>query len=430
MYVASTQLIEGLVLGLTAQQRWKAAGQFNTSFAVNPLFVIGGALVVVTLIIVLIVINIRKREKPVERNNAYFLDQAAKRGLSYREAQILLHIARLAGLKRVEAVFTMGRAFDIGSARLTGPNSAMTMTAEQNKWLVMELSHLREKLGFAKTAVSASNTATASSPQKTGSRSIPVGKTVQMTRRFNNTSMDIEATIIKNDESALTVKLDIPVGAVIGQMWRIRYYYGASVWEFDVLVRGCDGDTLVLSHSDDIRFINRRRFLRVSVYRKAYVAPFSFERQVPQNGDKPESVESDDAFDSGAALPQFVQGAVTELAGPGLRIETPIEFKPGQRVAVVFDLGIYETKENSSGSSTEIKTTEVVEDIGIVRHVKALEKGWSVAVELTGLSDSNVDKLVRLTNAEAVKANQQTKNTDEVKTQEPQPAQEVPSKGQ
>jgi hypothetical protein len=45
-----------------------------------------------------------------------------------------------------------------------------------------------------------------------------------------------------------------------------------------------------------------------------------------------------------------------------------------------------------------------VQDIGEVRHIKAIEGGFSVAVELVGLSDQDVDELVRATNAASLKA--------------------------
>jgi hypothetical protein len=50
-------------------------------------------------------------------------------------------------------------------------------------------------------------------------------------------------------------------------------------------------------------------------------------------------------------------------------------------------------------------TLKVVEDIAEVRHIKALAHGFSIAVELTGLSDSDVAELIRATNGASRKAN-------------------------
>ncbi|MFA5552987.1 MAG: hypothetical protein WCZ89_06335 [Phycisphaerae bacterium] len=417
-YELSLQIVLSVVEGLTPVERLNAAGDFGTKFTLNPWIIMLGVMVVGVLLTILVVRNLKHGEHNQREVYVDFLDKAGKRGLSYRESQILLHVARLAGLKHAESIFTMSKAFDIGASRLAGPNSAATMTPQQVKQLVLELSYLREKLGFQKPV--SAPTEPAGTSKKPSTRAIPEGKTLQMTRRVNDKSQDVEAAVVKNEETELTVKLTVPVNAKTGELWRVRYYYGASVWEFDVSVMNINGDTLALSHSDSIRFINRRRFLRVSVYRKALLAPFSFERQVEAEG----STDAKDAFESGAAVPQFVPGAVTELAGPGLRIETALELKVGQRVAVVFDLGSY----NSDGSLNN-KTTEIVEDIAIVRHVKAIENGWSVAVELTGLSDSNVDKLVRLTNAEAVKANTKTQDDSSSENQN-KDAEQTSVKGQ
>ncbi|MHC4112653.1 MAG: hypothetical protein ACYSUY_16395, partial [Planctomycetota bacterium] len=44
-----------------------------------------------------------------------------------------------------------------------------------------------------------------------------------------------------------------------------------------------------------------------------------------------------------------------------------------------------------------------VEDIGEVRHIKAMQNGFSIAVELTGLSDPDVSELIRATNTASLR---------------------------
>jgi len=46
----------------------------------------------------------------------------------------------------------------------------------------------------------------------------------------------------------------------------------------------------------------------------------------------------------------------------------------------------------------------IIEDIGEVRRITALRNGWSIAVELIGLSDSDVNELIRVTNEASLKA--------------------------
>jgi hypothetical protein len=50
-------------------------------------------------------------------------------------------------------------------------------------------------------------------------------------------------------------------------------------------------------------------------------------------------------------------------------------------------------------SDRKSTSSKIVEDIGEVRHIKALQNSSSIAVELTGLSDSNLNELIRVTNA-------------------------------
>ena len=130
-----------------------------------------------------------------------------------------------------------------------------------------------------------------------------------------------------------------------------------------------------MNHSDDVRFVNRRRFIRVPVKKQAFIAHFPFAK----------------ASESVCRPPEFVPAVVTELAGPGLRIESRLEVKKGQRVLVVFGLDEEKTGELTP---TNTDTVKIVEDMGEVRHTKVIPDGLSIAVELTGLSDPDVDELI------------------------------------
>ena len=55
-------------------------------------------------------------------------------------------------------------------------------------------------------------------------------------------------------------------------------------------------------------------------------------------------------------------------------------------------------------------TLKIGEAIGDVRHTTPLQNGFSIAVELTGLSDSNIDELIRVTNAALLHTDDGNKN--------------------
>ena len=348
--------------------------------------------------------RVKKERRHAERS---FDEYARQRGLSDRERQLLTIVAHKAGLKRPESVFTMDSALGLGAARVMEEGIEGEHDAERSEQLRMELSFLREKLGFGKRLSSSEESS--DGLRKVTTRQIPVGKKLYITRRkTRGNAADIESTLVRNSDSELAVTLSAAVQIVFGEIWCVRYYSGASVWEFDTSVLSYDGETLVLNHSDSVRFVNRRRFLRVSVNLRAFVARFPFMRTFEAAGaDKGDSAGLPDASDKTWGPPRFVPAVVTELAGPGLRVESPLDVEAGERILAVFSLDEQGGKESSRGEAGQGESRPVIlEGVGEVRHVKAMEGGLSIAVELTGLNDSDVDELIRATNAACLRASE------------------------
>ena len=78
---------------------------------------------------------------------------------------------------------------------------------------------------------------------------------------------------------------------------------------------------------------------------------------------------------------------VVELSGPGLRIRSEIEVKVHDRLLV----------------SAELIAGRIVQDLAEVRHVRTMDDGRDIAVELIGIDESTIDELVRETNQLAAK---------------------------
>jgi len=393
--------LNAVVLALTPVQRWQAARRFNTNVLGERWFILTVVVVLITLIGLLLVVSFKRMMRGRKTAERLFVKYAERRGLSGRERQILLDIAGITGLKESESVFTMGSSFDRGAAKIIEENLARK-GAEESKQLRTELSFLREKLGFQKQPPAFIIGPLAKS-KRLSSRQIPVGRKVHLTRRTTRISDDIEATVVENSGIELTVKLEMSVKITFGESWRVRYYFGASVWEFDTTMVSYDGDILVLNHSDNVRFINRRRFLRVPVKKPAFVAHFPFARTLGGNSDSAKEgfeIKRGSANASGSTWepPEFVPAVVTELAGLGLRIEVPsFEVKMGDRVLVVLRL------DEERDQDDKMVASKIIEDVGEVRHTKAIQSGLSIAVELTGCSDSDVNELIRATNAASVR---------------------------
>jgi hypothetical protein len=396
MAALASQISDWLIVGLTPVQRWEAARRLDSGFSVYQWVIMGGAILLVALSAGFVFVSLKRRavRKEAAGGNG-FHEQAVKRGLSEREARIAHYVAMLAGLSDHGAILTVRRAFDLGSAALMQQGPSSGMNAEQVAQLKSELDALREKLGFQERPVDSSmGGADASRPT---SRAIPEGKTLFITRRTNRNVADVEAIVIQNTNSGITLKLPMPINAPVGEQWRVRCYYGASVWEFDVPVIRNDGIFLILAHNDNIRFINRRRFVRVPVSRRAYLTRFAFEKELAGGTAKGASTEQAGS-PAQDVLPTFTEAVVTELAGPGLRIESSLELEVGERVAVVFELRSEPDLETDDEGANGRREVRLIQAVGDVRHVQAAERGFSAAVELVGLSDADINELTRATN--------------------------------
>ena len=265
-----------IVLTLTPAQRWQAARGLNISFMGQSWFIATCVAALIILSVLFVLVTCYKAKKERETTNRLFFEYADEMGLNPRERHILMYIATRAKLKQKEAIFTMADAFDRGATKII--RAALTLKGkDKRRRLNAELSILREKLGFQKRGSSSADLFVAN---KAGSRQIPRDRKLYLTSLETSDFNDIESVVVENNDMELVVepskrleiKKDVPLC--------VRYYFGASVWEFDTTVIGCEGEILVLNHSDNIRFINRRRFLRVPTNEPAYIAAFPFAKNL------------------------------------------------------------------------------------------------------------------------------------------------------
>jgi len=406
-------VLDGVFVALTPLERWYALRRLTSNFTLDHrmIFVCIAALILLVGLFLWVSFNQARQER--KSTGRSFIEYARQRGLSNRECQLLAIVANKAGLKRPESIFTMGSAFGIGAARVLEEGIGGERTDGDSELSKTEISFLREKLGFGKQPSATGESA--GGPKVLSSRQIPAGKKLYVTRRKARASTDIEATVKRNSDAELAVTLTTPVKVIFGETWCVRYYSGASVWEFDTTVISYDGDTLVLNHSNNVRFVNRRRFLRVETRLRCFVAHFPFARVFagsggagPDDGRTGRDMAGTSSDKWGP--PEFVAGVVTELAGPGLRIESALAVDVGERVLVVFSLDEEDAdlmRAEAGGqpaAAGKVSAVRVVEDVGEVRHIRAAGNGFSIAVELTSLKDSDVDELICATNAASLRA--------------------------
>ena len=405
-----------ILAALTPAQKWNAARQFDRSLMSERWFILAGLATIIILILLLIAASYHRRTEERRIRNRRFMEYADKIGLTRRERQILQDIAIRAGLRHNVSIYSMIEAFDRGASGIL--EDTLTLKGiEAGKRLSTVMSALREKLGFEKQ-----HAAPLGSSRPT-SRQIPTGKKLYVTYLNADDPTNFESIVIKNDDVQLTARLATPMQRSAGELCSVRYGFGGSVWEYDATVVSCDGDVLVLTHNNNVRFINRRRFLRVPVHKVAFMAHFPFVRTLTTDtggggDDRAGSTEGNEKY--WAAL-DFIPAVVTELAGPGLRIEAPLDVKIGERVLIIFKLN-EENPQGSPASSNEhspqsntksrdkVTPLKIVEDIGEIRHIEATQDGFSTGVELMGLNDSDVNELIRATNAASMKAKADTQD--------------------
>ena len=287
------------------------------------------------------------------------------------------------GLRRTHDILSDAKAFDRGAGRLLAECSR-ARTPQENTYLETEVKGLRERLGFR--AARAADDAVGS--QIVSSRDIPLGKTIELTRRGNREGAGVRAEVVRNDEIELAVELKTPLKSRAGEFWRLRYCCGMSAWELATSTVSCDSQRLILNHSNEICFAGRREMPRVPLHTPALVACFPFLRE----GTMATAADTTDGDGLSDEMPNFVAGVVTEMSGSHLRIEAPLQVAPGDRVLTLFRLA-------GGGSGGVGEADYTVASVGRVGQCLSSDPGMSMVVELTDLSDVEMDKLADIMDA-------------------------------
>ena len=178
----------------------------------------------------------------------------------------------------------------------------------------------------------------------------------------------MSADIIENSRFELKLNTQEIFPGSPGEIWRVLYQLGAVIWKFDSFVVSCQGNELTLSHTENIRFINRRRFVHAPVDLHGYIARFPCAKTIDDK-----KLEF---------LPQFISATITELSGPDLLITAPLKVRTGERVMVVF----------------ELEKDRVIQSAAEVRRCDEDDDGYLIAVELVNLNEVCINELITATN--------------------------------
>jgi uncharacterized membrane protein len=300
-----------------------------------------------------------------------FAEAADGRNLNQEERRVLAKIVSAARLGRLNAIYDDDVAFERGAIDLMASPPLRAMSEAQRGHVEGVIDALREKLGFTERVPDERRPAPAV---------LPRGVRITILRR--NVPGLTAAVVMEVGASRITVRPESPVQARPGEAWRLRHVTPGLQWEFDTAVVEARDGRVVLQRIGEPRCINLRRFLRVPTHTRAMIAPFPF---VTGAGE--------------ADTPKFVPGIVTEIAGRGLRVDSPLKTRVGDRVLVVF----------------WPQPGKCVQSLSVVRRSTQANEGICVsAVEMIGLSDAEVGELVRETNQAARQAEGEADQPEEV----------------
>jgi hypothetical protein len=390
MSIAAEAILMTGGLALTPLERYSAMRRLNSHHPIpesmrailtHPWFIWGGILLIVILLISLFAVRRKRRGHDKRQHKEQFGFLCDQRGLTAQQREILVAIAKQSGSGRPEDVFFQSELFIRGASKLMQEYFASGRNVIERKKMNVLIGQIKQKLGYQKGV--------GGIPVRRGrdpglsSRDIPVGKTVSIALSTRPEGSRVDAVVIRNDEFELVLRPEIPVSCPPGEHWNVRYRLGTSTYEFDALTMVCGPEGLELNHAESVRYLNRRRFLRVPVEFPALVAMFPIQRQGGQDQ---------------IAAPQFVPATITEISGPGLRIHTGLTADHGQRMLVVF----------------ELEPDKIIQDIAEVRGLRETAQDQSIGVELIGLDDATVNELIRTTNAIAIRRDSQMRKVNSI----------------
>jgi hypothetical protein len=341
-------------LALTPAQRWAAlrpisygAGDYRGLYTI----VLGLLAAVGTIIVTVLICRwiVRRRQVQLE-----FREQAERAGLGQEETNLLTYAATLGQLRAPANIVVTEAVFQRCIHLLMHCQRVMAMSAEDKTKILSVINSVQLKLGFEGNS------------SLVGSRQIPEGAVITLTGA--GVPGPVQATIISArgweiKAQANAESQELPAGAQL----RARYCRAGSVWEFETKLVFANGRDLTLAHAQNIRFVNRRRFRRVSIDRPAALACFPFVVCKPHEP------------------PVFHPARLIELGSTGLVFEADDMPSPAEKSRV---LVLFEPRPGRS-----------INAIGIVlRSEKITSHKAQLVVELTHLSESDVSDLVSETN--------------------------------
>jgi hypothetical protein len=282
--------------------------------------------------------------------------------LTERERYVMRAITKVVRLRSPEVLFSAGEVFEGGVAKLRRSPRIKSMSDARRRDIDGLIDSLRSRLDFQKPLEWQGSEEVR--PEE-GAEDIAEGDRLTVTGREGRGAFDVGVTEVGPDE--LVVQADAPLDCRPGETWEVCYSKAGRLLELDAPVLEVRQGTVRLARRGAPRLVNRRRFARAPTSRPVQVAKLPFL-----------------ASDMDPAPKTPVSGELIEIAGTGLRLKVPMDIRRGERVLLTL----------------QFAKDDIIEAVGKVSRAVRDEGGRSVLiVELLGLTDQEIAKLIRETNA-------------------------------
>lgn len=366
------EVMQNSLLGVLSQEEklWALREFSNSRLEFDGWVVFTFFCLVLMIGVVLLGFRFYQYEVEQQRRKKQFASRASDLGLTDREKVLLNEIALRSGIKDVSMIYNLPAAFDAGTEAFMQTFFSKSKKIDEKKKLYMMIVAVRNKLGIGKSNLSSTVRRVKSS--SLSSRNIPLGKKLSISRKLQSDEIHYDVVIVESDDHIFRVSSDFAINAHAGETWVVRYRFGGARWEFESVIIDDSERSVIFHHSDNIRFVNRRRFLRVNTDYPAVIARF----------------ECSKMNQPGMMLtPDFRTARVLELSGPCVKIETHEAYRSRERVIVGF----------------RIDDSTLIQDLGEVRRCESLGDMHMLVVEMIGLDEKSINRLVKATNHAALK---------------------------
>ena len=286
-------------------------------------------------------------------------DQA---GLAEEERDLLAYLAQRAGIRHPKMVFSSQQTFKRLRTNIGRLGKVSLIWGESQGGVCATCVHVKSLFEKLENL--------AQLPQEDGDEPQPID--------LGPMAEGVTSATDSQDCSSVTEMVTLKINPV--EIWRdkslvVRYCKGDAMWRLSAWMTTTADGKVVIRPFGTARWVDRRRFERVSVNMPAQVACFPFET----------------TGTSGLAR-EFVEAKVVEMAGVGLRMQASLPVCEGQRVLVAL----------------KVEGNRTVESLGVVHHILSEEAGVSeFAVELVGLKSSEVAELITAADAPVESAPQE-----------------------